>query len=122
MRQFDFYFIVIKSTYMKSNSCMCVGMKSSQPTFKCRVPYDSESESEVAQSCPTLCDPMDCSLPGFSVRRILQARVLEWVAVSFSRRSFQPRDRTPVSCIAGRRLTICATREDSVISKRLLKS
>ena len=41
------------------------------------------SESEVAQSCPTLCDPMDCSLPGFSVRGILQARVLEWVAISF---------------------------------------
>ena len=38
----------------------------------------SESESEVAQSCPTLCDPMDCSLPGSSVRGILQARVLEW--------------------------------------------
>ena len=40
--------------------------------------------SEVAQSCPTLCDPMDCSLPGSSIRGILQARVLEWVAVSFS--------------------------------------
>ena len=59
-----------------------------------------ESESEVAQSCPTLCDPMDCSLPGSSVRGILQARVLEWVAVSFSRRSSQPRDRSRVSHIA----------------------
>ena len=39
---------------------------------------------EVAQSCPTLCDPMDCSLPGFSVHGIFQARVLEWVAISFS--------------------------------------
>ena len=45
-------------------------------------------ESEVAQSCPTLCDPMDCSLPGSSVHGIFQARVLEWVAISFSRRSF----------------------------------
>ena len=45
------------------------------------------SESEVARSCPTLCDPMDCSLPGFSVRGIFQARVLEWVAISFSRGS-----------------------------------
>ena len=53
--------------------------------------------SEVAQSCPTLCDPMDCSLPGSSIRGSLQARVLEWVAVSFSRRSSQPRDRTRVS-------------------------
>ena len=44
-----------------------------------------ESESEVAQSCPTLCDPMDCSLPGSSLHGILQARVLEWVAISFSR-------------------------------------
>ena len=39
----------------------------------------------VAQSCPTLCDPMDCSLPGFSVHWILQARILEWIAIHFSR-------------------------------------
>ena len=43
-----------------------------------------KSESEVAQSCPTLCDPMDCSLPGFSVHGIFQARVLEWGAIVFS--------------------------------------
>jgi len=43
-----------------------------------------KSESEVAQSCPTLCDPMDCSLPGSSVHGILQARVLEWGAIAFS--------------------------------------
>ena len=43
-----------------------------------------KSESEVAQSCPTLCDPMDCSLPGSSVHGIFQARVLEWVATAFS--------------------------------------
>ena len=47
----------------------------------------SESESEVAQSCLTLCDPMDCSLPGSSVHGIFQARVLEWTAISFSRGS-----------------------------------
>ena len=46
---------------------------------------DSESESEVAQSCPALCDPMDCSPSGSSVHGILQARILEWVAISFSR-------------------------------------
>ena len=62
----------------------------------------TESESEVAQSCSTLCDPMDCGLPGSSVRGILQARVLEWVAISFSRVSSQPRDRTQVSHIPGR--------------------
>ena len=44
-----------------------------------------ENESEVAQSCPTLCDPMNCSLPCSSVYGIFQARVLEWVAISFSR-------------------------------------
>ena len=43
-----------------------------------------KSESEVAQSCPTLSDPMDCSLPGSSVYGIFQARVLEWVAIAFS--------------------------------------
>ena len=53
--------------------------------------------SEVAQSCPTLCDPMDSSLPGSSVHGILQARILEWAAVSFSRRSSRHRDRTRVS-------------------------
>ena len=51
---------------------------------------------KVAQSCPTLCDPMDCI-----VHRILQARILEWVAVPFSKESSQPRDRTQVSHIAG---------------------
>ena len=61
-----------------------------------------KSESEVAQSCPTLCDPMDRSLPGFSVHRIFQARVLEWVATYFTRRSSQSRDQM-VSRISGRR-------------------
>ena len=50
-----------------------------------KLRYICESESEVTQSCPTLCDPMDCSLPGFSVHRIFQASVLEWVAISFSK-------------------------------------
>ena len=67
--------------------------------------------SEVAQSCPTPCDPMDCNLPGSSICGILQARILEWVAISFSRRSSQPRDQTQVSCITGRRFTIWATRD-----------
>ena len=65
-----------------------------------------KSESEVAQSCLTLCDPTDCSLPGFSVHGIFQARVLEWVAISFSKGSSWPRDRTQVSCIAGRCFTL----------------
>ena len=49
-----------------------------------------KSESEVAQLCPTLCDPVDCSLPGSSVHGILQARILEWVAISFSRDLHDP--------------------------------
>ena len=65
--------------------------------------------SEVAQSCLTLCDPMDCSLPGSSLHGILQATVLEWVAISFSRGSSQPRDRTRVSCILGRHFNLWAT-------------
>ena len=65
-----------------------------------------KSESEVAQSRLTLGDPMDCSLPGFSVHGIFQARVLEWVAISFSKGSSWPRDRTQVSCIAGRCFTL----------------
>ena len=68
---------------------------------------------EVAQSYPTLCDPMDCSLPGSSIHGIFQARILEWVAISFSRRSFQPRDWTHVSRIVGRRFTIWPTSEVS---------
>ena len=64
------------------------------------------SEGEVAQLCPTRCSPMDCSLPGSSIHGIFQARVLEWVAISFSTGSSRPRDRTRVSCIAGRCFTL----------------
>ena len=77
-------------------------------TIKC------ESESEVAQSCLTLCDPMDCSLPGSSIHGIFQTRILKWVAISFSRESSQLRDKTQVSCIAGRLLTIWAIREVAI--------
>ena len=72
----------------------------------CRL---SESESEVSQSCPTLCNPMDCGLPGSSVHGISQARVLEWIAISFSRGSSWPRGRTRVSRIIDRCFTIWAT-------------
>ena len=58
---------------------------------------------------PTLCDPMDYSPPGSSVHGILQARILEWVAISFSRGSSWPRDQTQVSCIAGRCFNLWAT-------------
>ena len=65
----------------------------------------------VAQSCPTLCDPVDHSPPDSSIHGILQARILEWVATSFSRGSSQPRDQTRVSCTAGKFFTDWATRE-----------
>ena len=61
---------------------------------------------KFAQSCLTLCNPMD-----YTVYGILQARILEWVAIPFSRGSSKPRDRTQVSCIAGRFFTSLATRE-----------
>ena len=66
---------------------------------------------QVAQLCPTLCDPMDCSLPGSSVHRILQARILEQVAIPFYRGSSQPCNRIQVSWDAGKFFTIWATRE-----------
>ena len=62
----------------------------------------------VPQSGLTLCDPVDCSPPGFSVHGILQARILEWIAIPFSRGSSQPGDRIQVSCIAGRFFTVWA--------------
>ena len=71
----------------------------------------SLSVSSVTQSCPTLCGPMDWSLPDSSVYGILQARILEWVAISFSRGSSRPRDRTQVSHIAGRHFNLWATKE-----------
>ena len=70
------------------------------------------SEVKVAQLCLTLCDPMD-----YTVHRILQAQILEWVAFPFSRGSPQPKDRTQVSHIAGRFFTSWATREAQQYNK-----
>ena len=72
-----------------------------------------ESESEVTQPCPTLCDPMDWSLPGFSIQGILQARILEWVTISSPEdlSDSGPRYRTWVSRIGGRCFNLWATRE-----------
>ena len=69
----------------------------------------------ATQSCLTLCDPMDCSLPGSSVHRILQVRVLQWVAIPFSRESSQPRDQTRVFCIADGFFTIWASSEAQIL-------
>ena len=80
-----------------------------------------KSESEVAQPCPTLCNAMDCSLPGFSVHGILQARILEWVTISFSRGSSLPKDWTWVSHIGGRCFTTREQQTDVFPSGLLAK-
>ena len=69
-----------------------------------------EVEVLAAQPCQTLCNPRDCSLPGSSGHGFLQVRILEWVSIAFSRRSFWPWDWTQVSCIAGRFFTVWSTR------------
>ena len=86
--------------------------------FKC----ERKKESEVAQSCATLCDPMDRNLPGSSVYGIIQARVLEWGATAFSRGSSRLRDQTQVSCIAGRCFTIWANRETTIYTRQCPKA
>ena len=73
-----------------------------QGTFKNLFQHHSQKHGGgglVTQLCPTLCDPMDRNLQGSSIHGISQARTLEWVAISFSRGSSQPRNRTQVSCI-----------------------
>ena len=86
-----------------------IAKKWSPDLYLCNTHFSLEVKwSEVARSCPTLCDLMDCSLPG-SIHGIFQARILEWVAISFSRGSSRPRDQTRVSCIAGRHFTVWAT-------------
>ena len=83
--------------------------------------------AQSLQSCPTLHDVLHCSPPGSSVHGILQARILEWVAITNSRGSSKPRDWTWVSCIAGGFITNWATREDfvsqvnSIYNSRLLR-
>ena len=68
----------------------------------------------VAKPCPVFSDPMDCSLTDSSVSGISQARILEWVAICFSRGSFQPRDRTHISCTGRRILYHRVTRKPTV--------
>ena len=68
---------------------------------------------QTAQSCPTLCNPMDCSPPGFSVHGILQVRILEWAGSSFSRGSSWSRDRTQVSCNC-RQILFCLSHQGNM--------
>ena len=77
----------------------CVAMSSSRGLSHANG--TAAAAANLLQSCPTLCDPIDGSPPGSPIPGILQARTLEWVAISFSRGSPQPRDLTQVSCTAG---------------------
>ena len=74
-------------------------------------------DSEITQLCLTLCDPVECSLPGSSFHGILQARVLEWVAISFSRGSSRPSDQSQISRIPDRCFNLWATREALIYDK-----
>ena len=81
-------------------------------------PVGGKVKVSVFQLCLTLWNPMDCSPPGFSVHEILQARILEWIAIPLSRGSSQPRDWTQVSSIAGRLFTVWATILINLLSRR----
>ena len=86
-----------------SGGCHCP--VAPQWVYACSAVSNSACVCLCAQSCPTLCDPVDCSPQGSSVHGILQARILEWVAISFSRRSSQAGDRNHISCI-GRQILL----------------
>ena len=89
-----------------------LGMRLSPHQASGRALYHGEKTHKLGDTLnPTLCDPMDCSLPGSSVHGGFQARVLEWVDISFSSGSSPPRDRTRVSHIVGRRFTVRASRQ-----------
>ena len=77
------------------------------PSFK--IPTGKDVHAKSSQSCPALCDPIDCSPPGSSVHGILQARTLEWVAISSSRGSSQPRDWWASLALVGVFFTSSAT-------------
>ena len=75
------------------------------------VKNQNAAAAKSLQLCPTLCDPRDGSPPGSPVPRILQARILEWIAIPFSRGSSQPRNQTQISCIASKFFNVWAIRE-----------
>ena len=146
------YVLLFKDAHLNFISCSCV-IKSSSLDFYLQRFKDGKKVLAmcvhvlVAQLCPTLCDPIDCSLPGFSVHEILQARILvctkslqsyltlcdsmdcippgssvlgilEWVTMPFSRGSSWPRDRTQVSWF----VTVWATREAQFLAHRSYKT
>ena len=97
------YFCVV----LKTSRCVCfLSLCFSFPVLHLKIKVKMELLSRVR-----LCNPMDCSMPSSSIHWIFQARILEWVAISLSGGSAQPRERTQVSHTAGRLFTIWTTRE-----------
>ena len=113
-----FFFLIC---YFSIKKCCLKQILCSYNCRKGRVQVPCELCVWVPQSCPTLCNPMECNLPDSSVHGILQARILEWVAIPFSMGSSWPRDRTWVSCIAGRFFTDWDTREARLVRNLLTK-
>ena len=123
-----------KTQILPSNYCLVQGQSHESNPAHCWFPYslhvkeafhifwgvvkNSRICDRIAQLCPTVCDPMDCSLPGSSVPGIFQAKVLEWVAISFSRGSSWPRDRTQVSLIVSKML-YCLNHQGSTKNNRI---
>ena len=100
-------------SWSRNQDPTCLQAVQCAPPPKCWITHHHlrgwKVKTWVAQSCLTLCNPMDCSTPGTSVHGFLQARILEWVAIPFFRGSSQLRDRSQVTCIPGRFFTVWAT-------------
>ena len=106
--------------------CIILRMLSSAPWWSSLPlmqdpPLFNQVKVKVTQSCPTLCDLSNYSPSGSSVHRILQGRILEWIAMPFSRGSSQPIERTWVSCIAGKFFTVWGARE-ALFHKRTIQT
>ena len=94
-----------------SRTIPCLSFCKEKAVFQEKSVRNTLLFASVAKSCPTLCNPMVCSLPGSSVHGIFQAKILEWVAISSSRRSSWPTDQTHVSCNGRWILYYWATRD-----------
>ena len=119
----SYYGLLTASTYDSAWGLSLVSNRGQGLLLPFRVAFFSKAcvYAQLLQSCLTLCDPMNCSLPGFSGHGILQARIMEWVAISYSKGSSWPRDQTCVSCvscIAGKFFTHWATWEGPFFSNR----
>ena len=105
-----FVFLIFIYFYWSKVGLLCcvktlVYSKLIQCIYMCVRVYVCVCVCMCVQSRPSLCDPVDCNLPGFSVLGISQARILEWIAISYSRGLTWPRDQSHISCLAGRFFT-----------------